>query len=424
MSAEYNGHIIKFKDGSLSKILKSKSAASLSLKRIAASLGDFALYQGNLKGTFEKHPLVEYIEPNYIIKLDKTSLKNVVGDEASKERNPNLPWDTHFAKQWGFFNNGKNSASQGWIPGMTTPGVAGKDIQAMDAWGVQKGSRDVIIAVIDTGIDYKHRDLFRNMWTNDAELNGAAGVDDDGNGYVDDIYGYDFANGDADPMDGHSHGTHCAGGIGASHNSIGVTGVMANVRLMAIKFLSDQGSGELAAAISSIDYAVKMGAKVLSNSWGGGGYSQSLLDAIKRANDAGVLFVAAAGNDSADNDKVDTYPADYMVDNVVSVGAMNGAGKRAVFSNYGANSVHVFAPGENIMSTVPGNKYANMSGTSMAAPIVSGIAGLIYSQNLNLSPNEVKSILINNSRQSLDLTGKSLSDGMVNALDSVTAVSP
>ena len=215
------------------------------------------------------------------------------------------------------------------------------------------------------------------MWVNEAEANGEPGVDDDGNGYVDDIHGYDFANDDGDPMDGHGHGTHCAGVIGADHNGDGIAGLMGDVQLVGIKFLTDSGSGDTINAIKSIDYATQVGVHIMSNSWGGGGFSQALKESIERARDAGILFVAAAGNSNSDNDKRPMYPATYDVENIISVGAMDGKGNKSSFSSYGETTVHVFAPGSNILSTVPGDAYRKMSGTSMATPYASAALGML-----------------------------------------------
>jgi subtilisin family serine protease len=181
--------------------------------------------------------------------------------------------------------------------------------------------------VIDTGIDYTHPDIKDNMWVNQAEAQGQAGVDDDNNGYVDDVYGFNFVDANkptANPMDDHGHGTHCSGTIGGRGNDgTGVVGVNWNVKLMAVKFLGGDGGGTLEGAIKGIDYATKMGAKIMSNSWGGGGQSDLLKQAIERANAAGVLFVAAAGNDSSNNDELAHYPSSYKLDNVISVAALD-----------------------------------------------------------------------------------------------------
>jgi len=256
--------------------------------------------------------------------------------------------------------------------------------------------------------------LKNNIWVNEAEQNGKAGVDDDNNGYVDDIHGYDFANKDGNPIDDHGHGTHCAGIIGASHNGIGVAGVMSNVKIVALKFLTGSGSGTTEDAILAIDYAIKAGVDVMSNSWGGGDESLALKDAILAANEAGIFFVAAAGNESNNNDTTASFPANYKIDNVISVGSMDGRGKRSSFSNYGANSVHVFAPGSNIYSTFKSNSYKSLSGTSMACPFVSGILGLLKSHDSYLSILEGKERLINNSVSSTDLQS-SVAKGWVDA---------
>lgn len=305
--------------------------------------------------------------------------------------------DADFDQQWGLKNTGRNSGN------IFFPGKKGVDIDAIEAWKITKGSNEIKVAVIDTGVDYNHEDLKGNIMINEAEKNGVAGVDDDGNGYVDDIYGYDFANSDADPMDGHGHGTHCAGVIGAEHNSIGIRGVMANVKMLPIKFLKDNGGGTLAGAVQSIDYAIQRGVDVMSNSWGGGPFTQALYDSISAANDAGIVFVAAAGNSNSDNDKKATYPANYDIENVISVGAIDGKGKRASFSNYGKKTVHVFAPGVNTYSTVQDNKYKKMSGTSMATPHVSGIVGLLLTTERNLTPAGVRDRLVNSTINTDDL---------------------
>lgn len=379
VAQDFNGYIVKFKKGS--KLLEQKSFKSIGdFEKLNLSFGDFAKLSNvdlSNKAISElmNNPEIEYVEPNWIIKVDPVN--------ANKE-----VLDPKFSQQWGLTNDGKNSG--GWF----SRGKAGEDVNAEKAWEITKGSKDIVVAVIDTGIDFSHPDLKDQMWTNDAELNGIEGVDDDGNGYVDDIYGYDFANNDGNPTDGHSHGTHCAGVIGASHNSIGVKGVMANVKLMGIKFLTDRGSGETIGAIKSVEYATKMGAHITSNSWGGGERSEALKEAIQAAQDAGTMFVAAAGNSRADNDARPTYPANYKVDGIVTVGAMDGKGNRSSFSNYGKTSVHVFAPGSNILSTVKNGGYKKMSGTSMATPFVSGVLGLLLANEPGISIIEAKERLM------------------------------
>lgn len=396
VASDFNGYIVKFKEGS--KAFNQKSFKSIGdFQPLNFSFGNFATLNGvNLSNKnvqdLTNHPEVEYVEPNWIIKVNPKIDSTAVNDPS-------------FAQQWGLQNTGKNSG--GWF----SSGKKGEDVNAIKAWDITKGNRDIVVAVIDTGIDYRHPDLKENLWVNEAELNGTEGVDDDGNGYVDDTYGYDFANNDGDPMDGHSHGTHCSGVIGAAHNSQGVRGVMANVKLMGIKFLSDSGSGETIGAIKAIEYAVKNGAHITSNSWGGGEKSEALKEAIKAAYDAGTMFVAAAGNERNNNDTKPTYPAAYKVDGIITVGAMDGKGNKASFSNYGKTSVHVFAPGTNILSTVKNGRYQKMSGTSMATPFVSGVLGLLLSHEEGMSIDEAKerlmeSTILNRSLGNYAVTGR------------------
>lgn len=329
--------------------------------------------------------------------------------------NNSMPIEPDFFKLWGLENNGKNEPI---TPTKMSPveGVAGADINAKDAWEITKGDKKIIIAVIDTGVDYNHPDLKNNMWINTKELDGKKGVDDDGNGYVDDIYGYDVSNNKADPMDDNKHGTHVAGVIGASHNGLGITGVMANVSLMAVKFTDEKGRGDLDRALKAINYAVTNGAKILSNSWGNKIYSKFLEDAISDANKKGIVFVAAAGNFGANNNDTNPiYPASYKLDNVISVGAFSAQDYPSAFSCFGSKSVHVAAPGTNILSTTPNNTYSVFSGTSQATPFVTGIVGLALSKNPNLSPLEIKNKIIETATPTKMLSGKNISNGRINA---------
>jgi subtilisin family serine protease len=226
------------------------------------------------------------------------------------------------------------------------------DIDAPEAWDVRTAASGIVVAVIDTGIRYTHQDLAANAWTNPGEIAGDR-IDNDGNGYVDDVRGIDAYNRDGDPMDDQGHGTHCAGTIGATgNNGIGLTGVAWGVRLMALKFLSSTGSGADSDAVTCIDYARLKGAKVLSCSWGGGGAGTSLQAAIERARTAGILMVAAAGNESNNNDLNPSYPASYPHDNIISVASTTSTDALSSFSNYGATSVDLGAPGSSIYSTV------------------------------------------------------------------------
>lgn len=279
---------------------------------------------------------------------------------------------------------------------------AGTGIDAPRAWDIRTGSGDVVVAIIDTGIDYTHPDLQANIWNNPNEVAGN-GIDDDGNGIIDDKHGANFSGVSAahrgNPMDDNSHGTHVAGTIGAvGNNAIGIVGVAWQVKLLGIKFLDASGSGSLSGAIQAINYMVALknagvNIRVANNSWGGAGFSQPLFDAIKAAEAAGIVFTAAAGNEANDNDIEASYPASYEATNVVSVAAVDSNRNLASFSNFGAEKVDVAAPGVGILSTTPGNNYASYSGTSMATPHVSGALAVLFAHEPNLSMSEAISRL-------------------------------
>lgn len=302
-------------------------------------------------------------------------------------------------------------------------------IGALSAWDTSTGSSDLVVAVIDTGIDYTHEDLISNIWINPGEV-PANGIDDDGNGYVDDIRGVNLSVGAAsstDPMDDNQHGTHVAGTIAAAHgNGVGVRGVSSGVKLLPIKFMDASGSGRLSDAIAAIDYMVDLkvnrgiNIKVANNSWGGGGYSPALDAAIRRANDAGILFVVAAGNSATDIDLFPAYPASYEVDNVVSVAAVDQAQNLATFSNYGAVGVDIAAPGADITSTLPGQRYGSLSGTSMAAPHVAGSLALLLSVEPTISVSDAVARLLETGR---DLPTLASSDGSLSYVRSRRIVS-
>lgn len=340
----------------------------------------------------KSHAAVENVEPNFIYKTDSV-----------EESHPNDPM---LDQLWGLINTGEYS-----------PGI---DVDVRRGWEIETGSKKIVVAVIDSGVSYNHEDLAPNMWTNKAELDGVEGVDDDGNGFIDDIYGYDFANNDGDPIDDAGHGSHCSGTIGAKgNNAEGVVGVAWDVRIMGVKFLTREGRGTLANAIKSIDYATLMGANVMNNSWGGGGFSNELKSSIERARDAGILFVAAAGNSFSNNDKKPAYPASYDVDNIISVAAIERWGRLAGFSSYGRKTVDIGAPGKGIVSTV-GYSYSSMSGTSMAAPHVSGVAALIFSHVPGITMAEVRRRIIDRSKPLIPLRSKVVSNGIVSAFHALT----
>lgn len=371
----------------IKRVFATTGAVLLAPKTLAATTGDSAEYvpydprDPVCKRLIAQH-LAKYCEPNFKVQASE------------------LPNDPQFGSLWGL------SAVNG--------------IRASSAWDVSKGSSDVVVAVIDTGLDYRHPDLAANVWTNSKEIPDN-GIDDDGDGVVDDVHGYNAASGSGDPFDDNSHGTHVSGTIGAlGNNSVGVVGINWHVRIMPIKFLDSNGSGSIASAIQAIDYMITMkqrgvNIKVANNSWGGPGYSQALFDAIQRANDAGIVFVAAAGNEANDNDASPAYPASYELPNVVSVAAVDENGNLASFSNYGASTVDIGAPGVHILSTVPNGQYASYSGTSMATPHVTGALALLQSVSPELSSAELIQRLYDSASPSTSLRSVTRTGRMLNA---------
>ncbi len=296
-------------------------------------------------------------------------------------------------------------------------------ISAPAAWDSFKGSDKTVVAVIDTGVDINHKDLKDNIWTNTKEIAGN-GIDDDGNGYIDDVNGWDFAYSDNNPSDGDGHGTHCAGTVAArGDNGIGVVGVNWVAKIMPVKVLDDTGSGYNFDIYNGIIYAVSNGARVTSNSYGGGGASSLMASAIKTAQDAGVLFIAAAGNESASSA---SYPAYYTktYSNVISVASTESSDALSSFSNYG-DGVDIAAPGGQILSTAPGDQYATFSGTSMATPHVAGVAALLWGASPNKTMAQIRSAIVGQTDFVAGLQGKVAANGRVNvkkALDSLGGV--
>jgi len=294
-----------------------------------------------------------------------------------------------------------------------------QNISLPKAWDLAQECPEVIIAVVDTGVDYAHPDLSDNIWVNTAELNGTAGVDDDGNGFIDDLYGWDFADGDAVPLDVFRHGTHVAGIIGAKgNNADGVAGVCWTAKIMVLKVQADEAEEmDDLAVINALQYAADQGARIVNCSFGGDAYSQAEYDAFAELETAGILTVCAAGNSSRNIDASGSqlYPASYGFNNILVVAASNQASALASFSNYGLTSVDIMAPGVSIKSTVPG-AYEARDGTSMAAPYVSGVAGLILSKKPQMTYTAVKSTIMNKVDLVPSVAGKIVSGGKVNAL--------
>ncbi|MBI2602366.1 MAG: S8 family serine peptidase [Deltaproteobacteria bacterium] len=280
-----------------------------------------------------------------------------------------------------------------------------KKVQAESAWDLQEGKKDTVVAVIDTGVDWRHEDLKPRIWTNSDEITGN-GKDDDGNGYVDDTLGWDFFGNDNNPNDETStrnpgHGTHCAGIIAATgNNGKGVSGIAPGITIMPIRFLGADGSGDLMNGIKAIDYAILNKAQIISASWGAAvprSQATPLIEAIERANQANVVFVAAAANDGQSNDVREVYPANAGLPNVISVAASDVNDQKPQWSNYGRATVDLSSPGAGILSTIPGNQYKELSGTSMATPLVAGLVALLASQAMvegrSYKPVELKAIL-------------------------------
>lgn len=320
-----------------------------------------------------------------------------------------MPDDPSLSQLWGMNNTGQ------------TGGTTDSDIDAPEAWDITTGSNKIVVAVIDTGVDYTHPDLAANIWTNPGETPGN-GIDDDGNGFVDDVHGYDFVNNDGDPMDDHGHGTHCSGTIGGvGNNATGVVGVNWTTSIMGLKAFDSSGSATSADEIRAVNYATMMKTKysvnirLSSNSWGGSVYDQNLYDAIKAGGDAGILFVAAAGNSSDDNDTTPHYPSSFDLPCIIAVAATDNQDSLANFSCYGATSVDLAAPGVGILSTMPNNAYGLMDGTSMATPHVSGVAALVSSIYPNLTVAQLKDAILKGVDPVSSLKGMMVTGGRLNA---------
>ncbi len=354
---------------------------------------------------------VAYAEPNYQIKLDDPIQKQSGSPAVAEDLlyRPGLlplytPNDPMFADQWALNNTGQGG------------GTAKADIDAIAAWAKSKGSAEVVVAVLDSGVDYTHEDLVSNMWIRPKNL---AAYTDDELGTYNDLNGYNGTDKIADPMDDNGHGTHCAGIIGAEgDNGIGISGINQKVKIMPLKFLGRGGSGTTEDAIAAINYAIDrkkngVNLRIISASWGSNSYSKALEDTIRAAGDAGILFVAAAGNDGSNNDKRPHYPSNYKLPNVISVAALDRNDKLASFSNFGVGTVHIAAPGKDILSTWLNNAYREASGTSMATPYVSGVAALIIANEPKITMEKLRAKLLSSADKLESLSGKVANSGRV-----------
>ena len=396
--------LVKFKDdanGAVAEAGRVQAEYVHGLKGLKY-FGRIGVHVYQTSGLFEKtlralkrDPNVAYAEPDYLLSIDAT-----------------IPNDASFGQLWGLNNIGQSG------------GTFDADIDAPEAWDLTTGSDSVVVAVIDTGVAYSHPDLAANMWVNPGETAGN-GIDDDRNGYIDDIHGINSITGTGDPMDDHNHGTHCAGTIAAvGNNGIGVAGVCWTAKIMALKFIASSGTGANSDAIECIEYAISKGAHILSNSWGSYDYGQALKDAVDDAGAAGILFIAAAGNDGYNNDgALAHYPSSYSSPNIIAVAATNRNDALSVFSgggsNYGAYSVDVAAPGSSIYSTIRGDTYGTMSGTSMATPHVAGLAALVKSYNFALNWMQIRDRILGGVDPLPALQGKVLTGGRINATNSL-----
>ena len=393
--------IVKYKKGVQGEQIKASLKSKLELSKLSTKrkmknnnveqleVGDDSDVN-QIVAELKNNPGVEFAEPDY--KLQTNSIE-----------------DDSFLKQWALNNNGQALDGQ--------PGIPGVDINALKAWDITTGSSQVVIGVLDTGIDISHPDLADNIYINTKEIPGN-GIDDDGNGYIDDVNGWDFANNDNSVYDSgasDTHGTIVSGIIGAEANKIGIRGTAPNVKILPLRFMNEN-SGYTSDAIEAIEYAKAMGVQIINCSWGSENFSNALKEEMSNS---GILFVCSAGNNGMDEASSPIYPACFNLPNIISVAAIDNKGEIASFSNYG-NGVDVAAPGAGILSTAPDNSYTTANGTSAAAAYVTGTAALLKSNEPGLTSGNIVARIKNNVVQCDSLTGKTVTGGRVDAYAALT----
>ncbi|HYY58406.1 MAG TPA: S8 family peptidase, partial [Pyrinomonadaceae bacterium] len=392
--------LVRFREG-IAEADKSALAGSLGARRGRRVRGKSRIERLNLTSgrdpqavaaELRLNPKVELAEPNFLLHHDEL-----------------VPDDGRFGEQWALRNTGQGG------------GLVGSDINAAMAWEKTTGAQSTVIAVIDSGVDFTHPDLALNQWTNPGEVEN--GRDDDGNGFVDDLHGWDWVSGSNLIHDEQGHGTSVAGAIAAQgNNADGITGVMWRAGLMSLRVLDNTGTGDIATAVEAIDYAIERGAHVINCSWGTNEESLILRDAIERAGRSGVVVVCSAGNSGRDIETAPYYPASFGLPNLVAVASTDGFDRIASFSNHGATHVTVAAPGTDILTTQMGGGYRVVSGTSISAPMVSGVAGLIKTVRPWLSANGTAAAIKDGARRVAELSGQTSTGGIVSASGALEAL--
>ncbi|MBT4792876.1 MAG: S8 family serine peptidase [Halobacteriovoraceae bacterium] len=386
-------------------------------------------YRIKILDTLHKETRVYLVESSREMKSDK----NILWVSKNKKlQGTALKGDPDFSRVWGYKNTGAP------LERSETKGIPGLDIDLERAWETTEGSSDVIVAILDSGVDFSNHDLIKNRWQNDAEIYGVTGEDDDGNGLDDDYYGWDFENDDNDPQDDNLHGSHIAGIIGAqADNQLGIAGINKHVKMMHVKWLDASLFGDTSKAVKAMHYAIDKGAKIISCSWGDEDEDdedyqapQALIDVVERARKEKILIVAAAGNNGYNLSHGPVYPASLSnsFENVISVGAVDNRGElwsaHGFGSNFGKESVDIAAPGEDIVSYVLDSKVKPLSGTSMATPFVAGVAALVLAANPDFSASDLKQRLVESAVTTPYLREKFKSGGMLNAYYAVTGKIP